>query len=61
MKVKGLSGHKLKRQITIWKPKKFTMPGKVAGLVSVSKPKGPTGGYADPKSFGPSKSHGGAW
>lgn len=61
MKTKGLSGHKLKRRITVYKPKKFKMPGGVAGLVGVSKPKGPSGGYSNPTPFGPSKSAGGAW
>lgn len=61
MKRKGLSGHKLKRRITVYRPRKMKMPQKVAGLVGVSRPKGPTGGYSNPTPFGPSKSTGGAW
>jgi hypothetical protein len=61
MKTKGLSGHKLKRRVTLYKAKKIRVAGGVAGLVGIYKPKGPSGGYANPTPFGPSKSAGGAW
>lgn len=57
-RVKGLQAHPLRRQIEIWKPKKFTVPGKTSGLVGVSKPKGPMGGYANPKAEGKARPYG---